>query len=107
MVYAGRISAKVKALAVYMRNETGASYRDIAKKCRISKSSAERICKVTSKLKDDIIQANRAKVGRPRKVNERSVRTLVCCLKKSRKKNINVTVKALVEESGLTLQMAS
>ena len=94
-----------KALVLYLRNECSTSYRDIAKKCLISKSSVERIYKES--LRDQKLPTKRTKVGRPRKVNERSVRRLIRCLKQSRKKNINVTVKALVEESGLTLKMAS
>lgn len=102
MVYTSNISDKKRALAVYLRNESGASYRDIAIKCRISKSSAERICK--ENLRDVKLGA---KAGRRRKVNERSARTLIRTLKQSRKNNINVTVKSLVEQSGLKLNMAS
>ena len=41
---------KKKALVLYLRNECSTSYRDIAKKCLISKSSAERIYKESLKV---------------------------------------------------------
>ena len=69
--------------------------------------SARQIAACKRTLRDQKLLTKRTNVGRARKVNERSVRTLIRCLKQSRKKNINVTVKALVEESGLTLKMAS
>ena len=96
MVYGRKISAKKKALVLYLRNECSASYRDIAKKCLISKSSAERIYKES--LRDQKLLTKRAKVGRPRKVNERSVRTLIRCLKQSRKASRRTFSRRLNEE---------
>ena len=69
MVYNGEISAEQKALALYLKTETQASYREIAKKCKISKSSAQRKCNtgLTSKKK-----SQPAKMGRPKKISQRS-----------------------------------
>ena len=105
MVYTGKISDKTRALVVYYRRESGASYREIARKCRISASSAVRICREDKQQSN--LTALECKRGRPRKVDERSVRKLIRCLKNSRKTNPNVTVKTLVSQCGLTLDMAS
>ena len=105
MVYTGKISDKTRALVVYYRRESGASYREIARKCRISASSAVRICREDKQQSN--LKALECKRGRPRKVDERSVRKLIRCLKNSRKTNPNVTVKTLVSQCGLTLDMAS
>ena len=104
MVYHGEISAEQKALAMYLKTESGKSYREIARKCNISKSSAQRICKSGCKSK---AKSKPAKTGRPNKIDARSSRTLVRSLKKCRKHSVNFDVKSLVKESGLSLQMAS
>ena len=44
MVFRGKIPPEKRALAIYLRQESGLSYRKIAEKCNISTSSAERIC---------------------------------------------------------------
>ena len=54
MVCNNKISSEQKALAMYLRMESRASYRKIARKCLISKSSAERICKIGLKLRSKI-----------------------------------------------------
>ena len=100
MVYHGEISAEQKALAMYLKMESGKSYREIARKCNISKSSAQRICKSGCKSK---AKSKPAKTGRPNKIDAQSSRTVVRSLKKCRKHS----VKSLVKESGLSLQMAS
>ncbi len=47
------------------------------------------------------------KMGRPRKVDERSTRKLICCLQSLGDKRVAFTVKPLVAESGLSLNIAS
>ena len=103
MVYNDKISAKQKALAIYLKMESGASYREIAQKCNISKSSAERICKIDIKRGESI----KPRSGRPKKINARSSRILLRSLKKCRKTGVNFDVKSLVRESGLSFQLAS
>jgi transposase len=107
MVYTRKITAKTRALVLYYRKESGFSNREIARKCHISPSSVARIWREDQQpvaLRSKQLKGNK---GRPRKVDARSVRKLIRCLKKSRKENLNVTVKTLVRESGLMLQMAS
>ena len=45
MVFYGKIADNVTAYVHYLRHQQGLSYRQIAKKVKISKSSAERIAK--------------------------------------------------------------
>ena len=104
MVFKCRIAAEQKALAILLRKQCSASLREIAKKCRISKSSAERICK---DKRPERKNNHGLRAGRPRKVNDRSLRVLLRCFEKLRRSNVNITVKALVEESGLGVKMAS
>jgi transposase len=104
MVCNNKISSEQKALAMYLRMESRASYRKIARKCLISKSSAERICKIGLNSE---AKSKRAKTGRPNKIDARTSRILVRSLKKCRKHNVNFDVKSLVKESGLSLQLAS
>ena len=107
MVFTQQITARKRALAWYLNKYNKLSYRRIAHECGISKSSAQRICKreMFSSKGDD--RKNPLRTGRPRKVSERDVRTLIRTLKTLRKNNVHVTVKTLVEESGLSLESAS
>ena len=59
---------------------------------------AETTCNTTNAMK---------KRGKPRKVSERDTRTLIRNLHNLRKNNVHVTVKGLVEESGLSFKSAS
>ena len=47
------------------------------------------------------------KQGRPRNVSERKMRVLIRTLKSFRQNNVHITVRSLVEESGLSFQVAS
>ena len=78
MVYTGKISAEKRALVCYLKEQSKASLRDIARKCNISKSSVARIYRQcsTSREKSPVIRA-----GRPRKIQERGVRALIRGLK--------------------------
>jgi transposase len=107
MVYTRKITAKTRALVLYYRKESGFSNREIARNCHISPSSVARIWREDQQPGALRSKQLKGKKGRPRKVDARSVRKLIRCLKKSRKENPNLTVKTLVRESGLTLQMAS
>ena len=103
MAYTRKISGQQKAMALYYR-ELHHSYRQIAKKCKMSASSAARICKGERKDKRSVGVKN--KRGQPRKLDERSVRKLIRCITNARKTNPNMTVKTLVTESGLSLELA-
>ena len=111
---AHRITAVQRALVLFSRKQRHACYRDIAKECWISKSSAARICLqestnkkcVHNEAENSSIKPNTSR-GRPRKVSDRSVRKLLRTLREMQTKNVNMTVKNLVEKSGLSLEMAS
>ena len=104
MAYTRKISEQQKAMALYYRRELHHSYRQIAKKCNMSASSVARICNGERKDKRSVGLKN--KRGRPRKLDERSVRKLIRCITNARKTNPNMTVKTLVTESGLSLELA-
>lgn len=110
MVFKGKISPEIRALAVCLREKHGESYPEIAKRCKISVSSAERICKTSLSLYSNSKTVKRhsgKKMGRPRKVSDRCKRLLHRNLVNLRAYNPNVTVKKLLQYSGLSLQTAS
>ena len=102
-----QITPKKRALAWYLNKYTELSYRRIAEQCGILKSSVPQIC--TQKVFETTRNTTNAmkKRGRPRKVSERDTRTLIRNLQNLRKNNVHVTVKGLVEESGLSFKSAS
>ena len=100
MTYTRPIPPDNRALGVYLRKECHASFRQIARQCGMSKSSAQRLCQDIS-LPRGHQNAVGKRTGRPRKVDERNVRSMIRNLKQLRAKNVNFTVKQLVEESGL------
>lgn len=70
----------------------------------MSASTVARICRGEKKKKSSA--KVKRKRGGPRKIDERCVRKLIRYISgNSRKTNPNVTVKTLVSESGLSLQM--
>lgn len=103
MVFSKIITDKQRAYALYLRRESNASFKVIADKCGISKSSARRICghQLLNARKE--IQPRK---GRPRKVSERHKRILFRTLNRMRAVNVNFTVKQLMKESGFTIQQA-
>ena len=104
MVYSKVITAERRAYAFFLRKECNASFRVIAEKCGISRSSAQRICSQLGLDRKTLVQPRK---GRPRKIQERDERVLIRTLKKMRATNVNLTVKHLMRESGLTSQLAS
>ena len=78
---------------------------EIAKKCKISKSSAHCILERASGR--GRLAGKREKVGRPRKVNSRSLPLLKRHMLKLRTQDSNLTVKQLVKASGLSFTSAS
>lgn len=106
MVFRRKIPPAKRALAIFLRRESGLSYSKIAEKCDISTSSAERICKESfSKERRNRITSQ--KIGRPRKISLRVERTLKRDLLKMRNEGLAVSVKKLIEYSGLDFQTAS
>lgn len=99
------ISAEQRALAICLRINEKKSFREIARHCGISKSTAVRVCKrsflVRTNKSRSASKDVKTKMGRPRKVKERDMRALVRNLRLARQKNANVTVESLVAESGM------
>jgi len=75
MVFKVKIPCEKRALAIYLRKETGASYPKIGQKCGISTSSAERICKEFFRADKRRLATNK-KRGKPKKISERMKRLL-------------------------------
>ena len=107
MVCDQKITSVQTALALFLRKYRKASYREIARECGISKSSAARICSDNPPPNKDASKSSN-KGGRPQKVSQRSVGKLVRALKELRARNCtNITAKSIVEQSGLNFEMAS
>lgn len=106
MVFTKQITASKRALAWYLNKYHKLSYRRIAHDCGISKSCVQRIC--SDELPGSATESRSCKkTGRPRHVSQRDLRTLIRTMKRLRKNNVHMTVKGLVEESGLSFQSAS
>ena len=111
---APRITAVQRATVLFSRKYGRACYRYIANKCGISKSSTARIRLQEStekKLVKNVMDKSSTKLtirrGRPRKVSHCSVRKLLRTLRDMQIRNVHITVKNVVEKSGLSLEMAS
>ena len=102
MVARKRIPVESKALAQCLRRSRAdpLSYREIAKRCNISKSEVHRLCNSDkSKLRSQ--QASGRKLGRSSKIDQRGTRTLIRTIEKMRKNNVNFSVTQLAVASGL------
>ena len=95
MVFTGKISAEQRARVWFLKENTGLSLREIARKCEISKSSVAQICNRTSNQRSQVDKVS-CKSGRPRKISERD----------GRLRGRDVTVKTVVKESGCSFQQA-
>ena len=110
MVFKGKISPEIRALAVCFREKHRESVPEIAKRCKISVSSAERICKTSLSLYSNgktVKRHSGKEMGRPRKVSDRCKRLPHQNLFNPRAYNPNVTMKKLLQYSSLSLQTAS
>lgn len=96
------ISAETKALVVLLRTSyrKPLSYRQIGKRCNISKSEVHRLCNSTKSKSRG--QLENGKGGRPRKLDKRGIRSLIRTIRKLRTKNVNFTIKQLAEASGIS-----
>ena len=106
MVFTKQILASKRALEWYLNKYSHYSYRQIAQDCGISKTSVQRICSV--ELPGTVKESSTStRTGRPRQLSQRDLRLLLRTMKQLRKRNVHVTVKGLVEESGLNFDRAS
>lgn len=99
-----KITAVQKAYARLLREKQRASYSEIAQRCKISKASSYRICNRPINSKENKVSK---KKGRPRKLNDRDVRSLIRSLKILRTSEPNLSVTSLVINSGLSLETVS
>ena len=107
MVFIQQVAAEKRALAWYLRTYSQFSFRKIAEECEISKSSAHRICRNEFGNGRETRIPSEKKQGRPRNVSERNIRLLIRTLKSFRRNNVHITVRSLVEESGLSFEVAT
>ena len=91
-----KVCAETRAFACFYREYSRLSYRKIAAKCGISKSTAHRVCGTKKRT----VSACVRKKGRPKCLNEREQRLLLRVLKYYRKKYVNFSVKDLMVECG-------
>ena len=94
MVFRGKIPAEKRALAIFLRQESGLSYPKIAEKCNVSTSSAERICNENLFQRRNL--GHSRKRSRPRKISLGMKQLLKRDLLKMRRQGVAVTVKRLV-----------
>ena len=97
-----KISAEAKAMALLLRKNSAKplSYREIARRCKLSKSKVHHVC-CCRKVKPQK-QPDKKKIGRPRKVNKRGIRALIRTTEKVRRDNVNFTVKRVTENAGIS-----
>jgi len=93
MVFHSKISTRTRAYVCYLRKEGSLSYQEISKKCNISVSSAVRICKETTKTKEQ-----KKRTGRPPIMSRRDKKRFIRTFQKLRNENPNVTVVDVAKE---------
>lgn len=97
-----KLSPVQKAYAILLRDEGGYTFREIARKCRMSKSSAHRLWQYRQKY---VNRCNSRQVerkrGPKRRLGERERRLIERTMKRMRATNCNFTVMTLVREAGI------
>ena len=97
MVFHARINMKLRAYICYLRRESSLSYREIARRCGISPSSAVRMCREAFSS-----QSTKKRAGRPplmtKKVKARFIRTF----RKMRDENPNIRVEDVTHYCEIT-----
>ena len=104
-----KVTTHQRALAVLMRREMNYSYRQIASKTQLTKSTVFDIVKNEEqgrKRMNTKIQ-QKSKGGRPQLLTARDKRKLHNSFKKLRKADPNFTIKEVVQDSGIGLKSAS
>lgn len=97
-----KLSAVQKAYAILLRDEGGYTFREIARKCRMSKSSAHRLWQYRQKYVNRCNSRHvERKRGPKRRLGERERRLIERTMKRMRATNCNFTVMTLVREAGI------
>lgn len=92
-----KITEKKKAYITLLREESKLSYRKIASRCKISKSSVERICKQGMEFKPP-----KPRTGRPQLLSPREKARFLRKFKCMRARNPNVNVQDIARECELS-----
>ncbi len=101
---AKKLSPVQIASAIYWRQRDKASFRTIAKKCNMSKSSAHRVWssrELHLKPKRERLSWSGKKVGRKPKLGQREKRLLMRTVHRLRGENVNFNIPSLIEAAGL------
>ena len=101
MVFVRQISDKIRALVWFLKMGIKYSLREIAKKVKISKSSAARCLKTPNITRKNKRKTN---IERPKKFSVRDCRLLKRSIDQLRQVNANFTMKELIRFSGLPVQ---
>ena len=102
---AKKLNAVQIASALLWRQKFNLSYRDIARKTNMSKSSAHRVCCSQSRLlggETTKTRTEKSNRGRKEKLGEREKRMLLRTLLRLRRENVNMTAETIMEAAGLT-----
>ena len=105
MVYTGNISAAQWARVRFLKENTGLSLREIARKCDIAKLPVAWICDRTNNQRSQVDKVSH-KSGQRRKISERDSAALIQGLQRVRIRGWDVTVKTVVKASGCSFQQA-
>ena len=97
--------AEQRAKDCFLKENTKLSLREITRKCEISKTSVGRICNESSKGQSQGKNSSK-KLGRPRKISDRDGHAVFCALERLRGRGANITVKNVVKESGVSMEVA-
>ena len=95
------IPERKKIMAVLTRDVKKDSYRQMATKCGISKSSVHRFCRDKNIIFNPNMKGVPKKPGRKRKISERNRRSLQRAIYRLRRNNVNFTALDIVREAGL------
>lgn len=109
MAYGKLLTAEQRALVLLLKNEFNYSYRKIAMKTNMSKSSVLRVVKQGERRNEQIPkgQITKRKRGPRQLLTERDKRKLKRAIMTLREKNPNFTVMEVVQCSGVSVNAAS
>ena len=104
MVFKRKICPRIRGRAYSLRQTSNMSFSKIAIMCKISKSSAKRLCEEPLETYQN---KKRMKPGRKRLLSKRDERCIKRALERMRKENVNFTIMELVNAAGIPYNQAS
>ena len=96
MVFQGKIDAKSKVFARFLREESGITVKEITKRCNVSRASVYRC------LQNEKIWSKKKSTGRPRRITLREQRIIRRNIVKLRESEGNFSINTIRAESGLS-----